>query len=159
MNSPTPDPAPDACTPASADRQVQILLRHVPPEELPASEDLYSAVDLEAHLGALAERPFSLAAVGDIMLGDQRREFFAALRRTRVRQAPASRSKGGAGSFACRASGQATARLLPEPPSLLLSSGARQACRSWRRISRRDGRLPYIRRPRRKRAAAPRRLK
>lgn len=57
----------------SGDPDMQILMRHVSPEEIPASEDLCSAADLDAHLAALGEPPFSLVAVGDIMLGDHAR--------------------------------------------------------------------------------------
>ena len=53
---------------------MQILLRHLPPEEIPASEDLYTPTDLDAHLAALGEPPFSVVAVGDIMLGDHARK-------------------------------------------------------------------------------------
>src|SRR5881296_2163514 len=63
----------DLVTPEAGDRDMQILLRHVSPEEIPASEDLYSAAELGAHLAALDEPPFSLIVVGDIMLGDHTR--------------------------------------------------------------------------------------
>jgi poly-gamma-glutamate capsule biosynthesis protein CapA/YwtB (metallophosphatase superfamily) len=48
-------------------------LKFVPPHEIPASEDLFSAEILEDHLAALAEPPLSLIAVGDIMLGGRAR--------------------------------------------------------------------------------------
>ncbi len=60
-------------SPHGGHRQMEILLNHVSPEEIPASEDLYSAADLAAHLAALGEPPSSLIAVGDIMLGDHAR--------------------------------------------------------------------------------------
>jgi len=53
---------------------MQILLQHVLPGEIPASEDLCSAADLDADLAAVGESPFSLIAVGDIMLGDHARQ-------------------------------------------------------------------------------------
>ena len=64
----------DTPAPKTGDRGIQILLQHVSPEEIPASEDLYSATDLEAHLAALGDPPYSLIAVGDIMLGDHARK-------------------------------------------------------------------------------------
>src|SRR5205823_482972 len=48
---------------------IRKLLRHVTREEIPASEDLFSGEELEEYLNALSELPFSLIAVGDIMLG------------------------------------------------------------------------------------------
>src|SRR2546425_6841235 len=64
----------DLVTPEAGGRDMRILLRHVSPEEIPASEDLYSAAELGAHLAALDEPPFSLIVVGDIMLGDHARK-------------------------------------------------------------------------------------
>src|SRR3989442_12690108 len=64
----------DLVTPEGGDRDMRILLRHVSPEEIPASEDLYSAAELDAHLAALDEPSFSLIVVGDIMLGDHTRK-------------------------------------------------------------------------------------
>src|SRR3989449_7646042 len=63
----------DLVTPEAGGRDMRILLRHVSPEEIPASEDLYSAAELGAHLAALDESPVSLIVVGDIMLGDHTR--------------------------------------------------------------------------------------
>lgn len=60
----------DRVAPATGQRQMGILLKHVPPEEIPLSEDLYSRAELEAYLVGLAEPPFSLIVVGDIMLGE-----------------------------------------------------------------------------------------
>jgi len=60
----------DAAAPESGDPDMRILMRHVSPEEIPASEDLCSAADLDAHFAALGEPPFSLVAAGDVMLGD-----------------------------------------------------------------------------------------
>src|ERR1700674_528103 len=48
---------------------MQALLKHVTPDEIPKSEDLFSGEALERHLNALGEPPLSLAAGGDIMLG------------------------------------------------------------------------------------------
>jgi hypothetical protein len=45
------------------------LLRHVAPAEIPLSEDLFDAAGLEQYLATLDEPPFTLVAVGDIMLG------------------------------------------------------------------------------------------
>ena len=42
---------------------MQILLRHLPPGEIPASEDLYTSTDLDAHLAGLGEPPFSVVAI------------------------------------------------------------------------------------------------
>jgi poly-gamma-glutamate capsule biosynthesis protein CapA/YwtB (metallophosphatase superfamily) len=47
-------------------------LKHVPNEEdIPPTEDLWSAAELESHLKALNEPGSSVLAVGDIMLGDR----------------------------------------------------------------------------------------
>jgi hypothetical protein len=48
---------------------MQRLLKHVSPDEIPKSEDLFSGEALERHLNALGEPPLSLVAGGDIMLG------------------------------------------------------------------------------------------
>src|SRR5258708_12950111 len=53
------------------------LLRHVAPEEVPASEALFAREGLERHLTTLAEPPFSLMAVGDMMLGGRTRHVIA----------------------------------------------------------------------------------
>ncbi|OLC55722.1 MAG: hypothetical protein AUH92_01555 [Acidobacteria bacterium 13_1_40CM_4_69_4] len=74
MNGTPADGPREAGPPETEDRGMQILLQHVPPEEIPASEDLCSAADLEAHVASLGERRFSLIAVGDIMLGDHARK-------------------------------------------------------------------------------------
>src|SRR5258708_26203219 len=58
-------------------RPMRELLRHVAPEEIPASEDLFSREVLERHLTTLAEPPFSLMAVGDMMLGGRTRHVIA----------------------------------------------------------------------------------
>ena len=55
------------------DRDMQILRRHVLPAEIPVSEDLSSAADLDAHLAVPGEPAFSVIVVGDIMLGDHAR--------------------------------------------------------------------------------------
>ena len=59
--------------PAEYESGMQTLLKFVPPHEIPASEDLFSAGVLENHLAALGEPPLSLIAVGDIMLGGRTR--------------------------------------------------------------------------------------
>ena len=74
MNGTPADGPREAIPPETDDRGMQILLQHVPPEEIPASEDLCSAADLAAHVASLGERRFSLIAVGDIMLGDHARK-------------------------------------------------------------------------------------
>ncbi len=51
------------------------LLKHVAPEEIPETEDLFSCEDLEKHLQALGDPPLSLVAVGDIMLDGRSRKF------------------------------------------------------------------------------------
>jgi poly-gamma-glutamate capsule biosynthesis protein CapA/YwtB (metallophosphatase superfamily) len=53
--------------------RMQTLLKFVQPEDIPASEDLFSPELLEDHLAALGEPPLSLIAVGDIMLGGRTR--------------------------------------------------------------------------------------
>lgn len=55
----SPDASPD----------LSRLLRHVGPEEIPASDELMSSEELECNLRDRAEDPFSLVAVGDVMLG------------------------------------------------------------------------------------------
>ena len=47
------------------------LLRHNPPEDVPASEDVCSASELQGYLDALREPPPSLIAGGDVMLGER----------------------------------------------------------------------------------------
>lgn len=56
---------------------VRALLKHVSPDEIPAAADLLSAAALEQHLRGLADPPFSLVAVGDIMLGGRARRVLA----------------------------------------------------------------------------------
>jgi len=63
--------------PPRSESQMEKLLRHVSPEQIPASEDLYAPAELKAHLDALREPPLSLVAVGDIMLGGRARETLA----------------------------------------------------------------------------------
>src|SRR5258706_15198699 len=58
-------------------RPMRELLRHVAPEEIPASEDLFAREVLERHLTTLGEPPFSLMAVGDMMLGGRTRHVIA----------------------------------------------------------------------------------
>ncbi len=57
--------------------QMRGLLKHVAPEEIPASEDLFSREELERHLNALGEPPLSLIVAGDIMLGGRAKEVIA----------------------------------------------------------------------------------
>src|SRR5260370_28863445 len=59
--------------PAEYESGMQTFLKFVPPHEIPASEDLFSADVLENHLAALGEPPLSLIVVGDIMLGGRAR--------------------------------------------------------------------------------------
>src|SRR3981081_3392809 len=59
--------------PAEYESRMQTLSKFVPSDEIPATEDLFSAEILENHLAALAEPPLSLIAVGDIMLGGRTR--------------------------------------------------------------------------------------
>src|SRR3984893_7615524 len=58
-------------------RPMRELLGHVAPEEIPASEDLFSREVLERHLTTLGEPPFSLIAVGDMMLGGRTKHVIA----------------------------------------------------------------------------------
>jgi poly-gamma-glutamate capsule biosynthesis protein CapA/YwtB (metallophosphatase superfamily) len=62
-------------SPAAAEHEsrMQTLLKFVPPTEIPVSEDLFSADLLQDHLARLEDPPFSLIAVGDIMLGGRTR--------------------------------------------------------------------------------------
>ncbi len=53
------------------------LLRHVGAEEIPGSDELMSCDELEESLAARGEGPFSLAAVGDVMLGGRLRRVIA----------------------------------------------------------------------------------
>ena len=52
-------------------------LKHVEPEEIPASEDLFSAEELKERLDALREPPLSLIACGDLMLGGRAKRAIA----------------------------------------------------------------------------------
>lgn len=54
------------------------LLKHVTPEEIPASGDLLSASALREHLAALPDTALSVIVVGDIMLGGRARASIAA---------------------------------------------------------------------------------
>jgi poly-gamma-glutamate capsule biosynthesis protein CapA/YwtB (metallophosphatase superfamily) len=49
------------------------LLRHVPEEEVPRLEDLHTRKSLQEHLDAPRKPPYSVIAVGDIMLGGRAR--------------------------------------------------------------------------------------
>ena len=53
------------------------MCKHVSPEEIPPTADLFSVEALETHLGALDEPAFSLVAGGDIMLGGRTRKVIA----------------------------------------------------------------------------------
>src|SRR5581483_723544 len=57
--------------------QIQELLKHVAPEEIPASEDLFQKEELERSLNTLGEPRFSLIAAGDIMLGGRAKKVIA----------------------------------------------------------------------------------
>jgi len=57
--------------------QMQRLLKHVTREEIPQTDELFSADALETHVHALGEAPLSLIAVGDIMLGGRARKVIA----------------------------------------------------------------------------------
>jgi poly-gamma-glutamate capsule biosynthesis protein CapA/YwtB (metallophosphatase superfamily) len=57
--------------------QIQELLKHVAPEEIPASEDLFQKEELERSLNTLGELRFSLIAAGDIMLGGRAKKVIA----------------------------------------------------------------------------------
>jgi len=50
------------------------ILRRIPPEHVPASDDLCSDVELELFLDQRDEPPLSVLTVGDIMLGDRTRK-------------------------------------------------------------------------------------
>ena len=66
-------PAIGSSVPPEFESRMQTLLKFVPPREIPASGDLFSAELLENHLAAMGEPLFSLIAVGDIMLGGRTR--------------------------------------------------------------------------------------
>ena len=53
------------------------LAKHVPPEEIPETEDLLSADSLDAHFRKQGKPRLSLIAVGDIMLGGRARKVLA----------------------------------------------------------------------------------
>jgi poly-gamma-glutamate capsule biosynthesis protein CapA/YwtB (metallophosphatase superfamily) len=58
------------------------LLEHVPMEEIPETEELYSGEELERHLQSLNDPPLSIVAVGDVMLGGPSRKFIKAFGET-----------------------------------------------------------------------------
>jgi poly-gamma-glutamate capsule biosynthesis protein CapA/YwtB (metallophosphatase superfamily) len=66
-------PAIGSSVPLEYESGMQALLKFVPPKEIPASADLFSAELLESHLAAMGAAPWSLIAVGDIMLGGRTR--------------------------------------------------------------------------------------
>lgn len=74
------DHTPHALTHAAGDHgkarpaSQSSLLKHVAPEEIPASEELLSPEVLEAHLVGLSEPAPSIIAGGDIMLGGRSRK-------------------------------------------------------------------------------------
>ena|GEM_PF-496549 len=53
------------------------LSKHVPPEEIPETEDLLSAASLDAHFRMLGKPRLSFIAVGDIMLGGRAKKVLA----------------------------------------------------------------------------------
>lgn len=74
------DNAPYAPPPAAGDQGKALsasqrrLLKHIAPEEIPASEDLLSPEDLEARLADLRDAAPSIIVGGDIMLGGRSRK-------------------------------------------------------------------------------------
>lgn len=48
---------------------MRVLLKYAAPDEIPSSEDLFSGDSLKTYLDGLDDAPYSLIAVGDIMLG------------------------------------------------------------------------------------------
>ncbi len=63
MAEPTPPPNADAANPYAA------MLRHIPPEDIPASNDFLSAEQLRTLLEP--ERRYDLLLLGDLMLGEK----------------------------------------------------------------------------------------
>ena len=57
------------------DTAMQTLLKHVPPEEIPPSEEIFSAEGLAEYLHTLKDPPPALITVGDIMLAGRTRRF------------------------------------------------------------------------------------
>jgi poly-gamma-glutamate capsule biosynthesis protein CapA/YwtB (metallophosphatase superfamily) len=53
---------------------VRDVLKRIPPENIPASDDLCSAEELESYLHERSEAPLSVLTVGDIMLGERTRK-------------------------------------------------------------------------------------
>jgi hypothetical protein len=56
---------------------MKTLLKHIPPEEIPPSDEIFSAAGLTEYLDSLGELPLSLITVGDIMLAGRTRKFTA----------------------------------------------------------------------------------
>ena len=61
----------------TAGSSLDAMMKYVPPEDIPASEDLLSAKTLGQHISALNEFPPSVIAVGDIMLGGRAKKAIA----------------------------------------------------------------------------------
>src|SRR5262245_6449439 len=59
-------------------RSIAHLRKHVAAEEIPSSVDLLSSEDLEARLATNARSPYSVVAVGDVMLGGRAKNVIAA---------------------------------------------------------------------------------
>jgi poly-gamma-glutamate capsule biosynthesis protein CapA/YwtB (metallophosphatase superfamily) len=53
------------------------LLKHVSVDDIPETEDLFSAGALDAHLRSVNEPPLSLIAVGDLMLGGRSKKLLS----------------------------------------------------------------------------------
>lgn len=70
-------PGPSRSAPLKSSIGMRGLAKHVPPEEIPETEDLLSADSLDAHFRKLGKPRLSLIAVGDIMLGGRARKVLA----------------------------------------------------------------------------------
>lgn len=69
---------PDAPKPAPiASPRDTVFATRVPPDEIPKDNELFAAGTLDEYLAALGEPPFSVVAVGDIMLGGRARSVVA----------------------------------------------------------------------------------
>ena len=71
MNGSPDEPRLDPFPIGLGQEQMHRLLRHVLANDIPTSQDLFSARELEAYLEALKDPPFSVIAVGDTLLGDR----------------------------------------------------------------------------------------
>src|SRR5262245_31098860 len=66
----------DVCL-SSATSPFTAMMRHISPEDIPASEDLLSGATLQEQISALDEDPLSVIVVGDIMLGGRAKNVLA----------------------------------------------------------------------------------